>query len=233
VYLIKTPSYRVKVVSLDLDDTLWPIEPIINTAEKHFYSFAQENLSRISDALTIEALREKRLAFMMARTELHHNMTALRQEYINALLSEYEYSASFVEEIMARFMVDRNRVDFYPETLDTLEKLAERYTLVACTNGNADIFETAAAPYFSHSISSEDIGVGKPDKRMFNAVCKAAACRAPEVVHIGDNPQTDVLGALHAGMHSVWFNPDQLDWPHPQKPHTTISKLDQLLPLLQ
>ncbi len=232
MHLIKKPNFKVTVISFDLDDTLWPVAPIIIAAENNFYAKMQRLYPRISDALDSEQLRDQRIAYMQKRTELHHDLSTLRAQFIDSLLQEYDYPPDNEQALMREFKEDRNKVDFYPGTLEALKKLAENYTLVACTNGNADVFKTQAGEFFSHSISSENVGFAKPDKRIFQLLCKELNCRAPEVLHIGDNPQTDALGALHAGMHSVWFNRERIDWPHPQKPHATIEHLDELQPLL-
>lgn len=232
MHLIKNPSFRVTVISLDLDDTLWPVEPIIVAAEDNFYRQIQRQFPRISDALPNEQLRTKRIQYMQARPELHHDLSTLRTHFIDELLQEHDYAPDSERLLMQQFKQDRNKVDFYPGTLEALRKLAQKYTLVACTNGNADVFKTEAGQYFRHAISSEHVGVAKPDKRIFDLVCQKVGCRAPDVLHIGDNPQTDALGALHAGMHSIWFNREQQQWPHPQQPHATIKHLDELHELL-
>lgn len=232
MYLIKNPSFQVSVISLDLDDTLWPVEPIIIAAEDNFYGQIQRQYSRISEALSGDKLRKKRIAYMQSRTELHHDLSTLRAQFIDELLQEFDYPPDSEGLLMRRFKQDRNKVDFYPGTLEALNKLAQKYTLVACTNGNADVFQTDAGQYFQHAVSSEEVGVAKPDKQIFDLLCQKLQCRAPDVLHIGDNPQTDTLGALHAGMHSIWFNREQRQWPHPQKPHATIEHLDELHDLL-
>ncbi|MGB0867760.1 MAG: HAD family hydrolase [Granulosicoccaceae bacterium] len=230
--VIKKPSYNISVISFDLDDTLWPVAPIITAAENNFYRQIQDKYPRISNSLSNEQLRDKRIEYMRTRPHLHHDLSTLRTHFIDELLREHNYEADHERQLMRQFKEHRNKVSFYPGTLEALERLAAKYTLVACTNGNADVFKTQAGQFFSHSISSEKVGVAKPDKRIFASLCSALGCRAPDVLHIGDNPQTDALGALHAGMHSIWFNQHNADWPHPQRPHATITHLDELADLL-
>ncbi len=233
MHVIKNPNFEVSIISLDLDDTLWPVEPIIAAAEHNFYRQLQADYARITEAVDADQLRLQRMAYMRSRPHMHHDLTQLRIRFIDDLLLQHGYPVDSERRLMTQFQIDRNQVDFYPGTLEALEHLAKRYKLVACTNGNADVFKTAAAEFFSASISSENTGAAKPDKRIFDKLCQDMGCRAPDVLHLGDNPQTDTLGALHAGMHSVWFNRDQVQWPHPQQPHAAVASLDELINLLE
>ena len=63
------------------------------------------------------------------------------------------------------------------------------------------------ASYFDTLVLSDDIGINKPDPRIFGYALERAGVSAAESVLIGDNPLTDVAGALGAGWSAVWFNP--------------------------
>ncbi len=55
-------------------------------------------------------------------------------------------------------------------------------------------------------ITSEDVGAGKPDTRMFQSALDQAACAPHEAVMVGDSWSSDVMGACRAGIRAVWFN---------------------------
>lgn len=59
--------------------------------------------------------------------------------------------------------------------------------------------------YFSLFIFSDEIGVAKPDKKIFEFLLKYFDCQPSEVVHIGDIPRTDVKGAIDSGIKSILF----------------------------
>lgn len=61
-------------------------------------------------------------------------------------------------------------------------------------------------PYVDALITSEDVGVTKPDARIFASALAAARARADEAVMIGDSWLTDVAGARAAGVRAVWLN---------------------------
>jgi putative hydrolase of the HAD superfamily len=51
---------------------------------------------------------------------------------------------------------------------------------------------------------SEDVGVKKPDPRIFAAAAHAAGADLAGAWVIGDSPQADIAGAHALGLHSVW-----------------------------
>jgi putative hydrolase of the HAD superfamily len=95
---------------------------------------------------------------------------------------------------------------------EALSKLASRYTLVALSNGNADVFRTEAAPHFHSAISAQAFGVAKPDVRIFHAAAAQLNLAPDAVLHVGDDAMADALGALNAGMQAVWINADDHVW---------------------
>lgn len=57
-------------------------------------------------------------------------------------------------------------------------------------------------------VTSEEAGVEKPDPGLFALCREKAGCRSEECLFIGDSLKKDVRGALGAGMHALWFQPD-------------------------
>ena len=74
-------------------------------------------------------------------------------------------------------------------------------------------------------------GVGKPDRRIFEAAAQAAGVPPDEVLHIGDDAELDVLAALACGMQTAWVNRDDKLWPHAAEPHETVRSLAELTAL--
>ena len=82
----------------------------------------------------------------------------------------------------------------------------ERFALIAITNGNADVHKTALGPFFKLAFRADEVGSAKPDAKIFEVAMSAAACASNEMLHIGDSIETDVNGALNAGVTPIWFN---------------------------
>ena len=62
-------------------------------------------------------------------------------------------------------------------------------------------------PFFDFMVTSEEAGVEKPDPRFFARCNEKCACKANEVLFIGDNYDKDYTGAKNAGYHALWYNP--------------------------
>jgi putative hydrolase of the HAD superfamily len=47
---------------------------------------------------------------------------------------------------------------------------------------------------------------------MFEKALEFASVNADEVVHVGDHPINDIRAAKEMGMHTIWVNPEELEW---------------------
>jgi len=119
-------------------------------------------------------------------------------------------------------------VVLFDDATPALAFLAARFPVVALSNGNADIKTIGIAAYFRASVSAQAFGVAKPDARIFHAAAGAVGVSPEHVLHIGDDPGLDVLGALNAGMQTVWLNRPGHAWIHESKPHLSVTSLKQL-----
>ena len=74
-----------KAVLFDLDDTLWPIAPVIIEAEKILYAWLAEHAPRVAQQYTIETLRQARLELLASRPEFQLDLGALRRAGLRAV----------------------------------------------------------------------------------------------------------------------------------------------------
>lgn len=224
---------RIKAISLDLDDTLWPIWPTIARAEQVLHDWLALNApSTASRYATPHALRELRNEVERQRPELAHDMTALRRESIRAALSSAGDDPALTEPAFELFIAERHNVSFFPDALPALEMLAARYPLVSLSNGNADPARMGLAPFFVASVAALKVGVAKPHARIFHVAAEAVGVKPHEVLHVGDDMLLDVLGARAAGMQAVWINREGVHWPHEERPHLELPDLSGLVEAL-
>ena len=99
----------------------------------------------------------------------------------------------------------------YPEARPVLEALGGRCRLGLLTNGapliqRAKLAATGLADYFDSVIVSGEVGVGKPDAKVFELMLMSLGAEASKAIMIGNSLRSDVGGAKNAGIRSVWVN---------------------------
>jgi FMN hydrolase / 5-amino-6-(5-phospho-D-ribitylamino)uracil phosphatase len=224
---------RVHAMTLDLDDTLWPIWPTIQRAEQALNvwlcTHAPMSAALFANPVARQALRDH---VLNTRPELAHDLSAVRREAIRLALVRANEDPLLAEPAFEVFFAERHKVDLYEDALPALEWLAQRYPLVSLSNGNADVERVGLSGLFTASLSAATFGVGKPSEDVFHAAAHAAGVLPAQVLHVGDDAHLDVLGALGAGMQAIWVNRHAQTWMHAQQPHGTVSRLTELCELL-
>jgi HAD superfamily hydrolase (TIGR01509 family) len=225
---------KIRAITLDLDDTLWPIWPTIERAEKALSAWLEQKAPGAA-LVFLDPLARVELRKHVVRTqpELGHDLSALRRESIRLALHRGGEDTALAEPAFDVFFDERMRVDLFDDVRPSLAFLAARFPLVSLSNGTADIGRVGLGAFFSASVSAHAFGVSKPDPRIFHAGASAAGVTSEAVLHIGDDAALDVLGALGAGMQTVWVNRDTQVWSHEVSPHLTVATLHDLCDLLQ
>ncbi len=225
---------RIKAISLDLDDTLWPIWPAIERAEKVLQEWLIENTPMAAALFSSpSALREVREHMAASRPDLRSDLSSLRRESIRLALYRAGENPLLADAAFEVFFAERQRVILFEDAQPSLEFLAARFPLVSISNGNADLERVGLASYFRASISAREFGVGKPDPRIFHAAAGAVDLLPENLLHVGDDATLDALGALNAGMQAAWINRADHPWPHEAQPQVTLTNLTELCELFK
>ena len=219
---------KIKCLTFDLDDTLWDCAPVLYQAEKKCYQWLQRYYPKITAKYTEQQLFESRQQYMHKHPEQIFNLTQTRLNWLRLLASEFSYPLELAEDAFQVFWLARNQVTFFDGVLESLEQLSVNFSLGVISNGNADINHIGIGQYFDFSVSVMDVGVAKPDPAMFHYALRLANSKAEETLHIGDHPDFDVLGALNAGLHAIWYNPTQQNWLNEKKPTAIIQSLNEI-----
>ena len=222
----------IKVVTFDLDNTLWDVEPTLLAAEEEQRQWLLRNRPGAIESHDHESLWEFKQAVWRRHPELAHNVSEMRVRmlYELQLAAGYESEDALTGARLAFevFLQRRHAVVLYEEALGVLSDLARDYTLGALTNGNADIYKTDAGEYFDFAFLAEEVGASKPAPDMFHAALEACGALPGEIVHVGDSPEHDIHPARALGMHTVWMNSQGVDWPGGPGPDRSIGNLRQL-----
>lgn len=122
----------------------------------------------------------------------------------------------FGHELGETFPKERKKVPIlYDDVIPVLDELKKNYRLLLLTNGSPELQQTKLTltpelnPYFEHVVISGNYGKGKPDPGIFQYALSLMSLEAKEVIMVGDNLNTDILGANRAGVRSVWINRHQ------------------------
>ena len=218
------------VLSFDLDDTLWPVEPVMIAAEGAMLSWLNDQHPEIMRGQTPQDWRALRMKLAQRFPERSHDMTFLRHRALTEMFAAAGRPIAHADEAFEIFYAERNRVKLYDEVAASLTRLSKRYRLFALSNGNADLQRCGIAHWFEGHITAISAGAAKPDARIFIRLLDEAGVEAAQVLHIGDDPHLDVIGAARAGMQTAWLNRDAKTWPaHLPPPARTISTLAEII----
>ena len=198
----------IRLITLDLDGTLWNIWPTIARAEQRLYQWLTNHYPRIGAAHTPASLRALNGQFAAQHPELAHDVTALRRGGLALAAQQAGYHDFRLDQGFEIFLAERQRVELFPDTLPLLRALNAIAPLAALTNGNACVHRMQLSDYFHFQLSARDAGCMKPAAGIFHLACRMAGATAAQTVHIGDDYDADIMGAHRAGVRSIWFNPD-------------------------
>lgn len=212
-------SFTVRAISLDLDDTLWPFAPIGARIEQVLHDWFEIHSPRTAALFPVATMRDLRAQVFAEHPHLLHDMSALRRMTLQRALEGSDADMALLEPAYETFYAARNRVDFYPDALDALQRIARRVPLASLSNGNADLQAIGIGHLFSVQMHSRAHGAAKPEKSIFLATCEQLGLPPGDVLHVGDHVDADVCGAARAGLRSCWLHRDDHPgglqaWPH-------------------
>ena len=177
--------YGIRTITLDLDDTLWEIGPVIRRAERCLHHWLAEYYPRIVEMHAPEHIVELRAQVVSEFQDRSHDLTFVRRTVLARMGVAAGYGDDFVDDAFAVFDRERNTVELYPETRPVLESLASRYTLVAVTNGNARLDRIGIDDLFDAFVSASSAGA--PSLR-----ARSSMRRSAQVVPRRTRPCTSV-----------------------------------------
>lgn len=229
---------KYKTIFFDLDHTLWDFDTNsrqtleelydqYHLAQKGVHSFTafhqifnevNSDLWNQYDKGLIkgEVIRAERFKRILAPFEITD------QELIQQLSHDYLYACP-------------RKGTLLPGAIETLDYLHEKYDLSLITNGFDEVQHMKLASgkiahYFDHVVTSQQAGVKKPAKQIFEYALNLHQHEAHEAIMVGDNLETDIAGAINASVDAVFYNPQGAD--HEHDAHHEISTLQELQHLL-
>ena len=210
------PRKKIKLITFDLDDTVWPNHKVIVDAEKALWNFLINKVPQVKDDLTEENINRIRVELVEKDTSLKFNLTEFRKKVVKELLLRIGLDENeaiyYSNESFNEFFKARNKVQLYKDAKTILERLHRKVTIGSLSNGNADLSIIGIKTFFDFSISSKDVGSNKPSPPHFLKALELAECKPGEAIHIGDCPVNDVGGARNCNINTIWFNCEKNTW---------------------
>jgi putative hydrolase of the HAD superfamily len=238
---------RVQAIFFDLDDTLlddergWRIS-VSSTGSEIAGRHAGIDGNALAVAYAANSERLWRQFGAAPRTaEGQTSARELRLTIWRAVLAEFRPPLIGLAEEILHIYEGHRRANYscFPEVVPLLERLASVYPMAVITNGPSEgqrekLAVTGLDRYFQMVVTSNDIGVGKPDQAIFRHALDGLGVEACGALHVGDSLEADVLGAHNTGLTAVWLNRRgaQREGHHPV-PHHEIRSLSELNSLLE
>ena len=208
-------------IFFDLDDTLWnfsansalslrklyDISPILRKLFKSLDEFI--DIYHVNNAFMWDFYSKGLVSTNELKVERWRRTLATRQ---------FEVLTAVCEEL------DRNYLDILaqgsemiPGVIEMLERLTKKYLVAVLSNGfektqYKKLHYSGLEKYITRTIVSEEIGINKPNPKLFEYAVEETGASSP-VLMVGDNAETDVLGAMNAGWYSIWYNPNGKELP--------------------
>lgn len=196
----------MKALIFDLDDTLWPIAPVIMAAEAKLHEWMAQEAPAVVARYSIEDLRQRRQALVVTDARFSYDLWALRHTLLAQVFAELGVDVSKADQAMQVFAQERSRVALFPDVMPALDCLRERFVLASISNGFADLQAIGLDQHFSVSLAAHQFGCAKPDPRIFLAMLERLQLRPEECLYIGDDVRIDVQGAQQVGIRAAWVN---------------------------
>lgn len=207
---------RYKAIFLDWDDTIGDWSTAEHKALQDIYETYR--LDRLYPTFEdyVNAYRPYNLELwgMYGRGEVTkewlHLQRFLRPLLVNDANDANDEMVNLAHEIGAEFLRLTNKhFSVLPGAAEVVKALAKEYPLTIISNGFKEVqyykFEhSGLAPYFTHTIISEEVGINKPQPGIFEIALERNGIKADEAVMIGDSYSSDIAGAKAAGIDQIW-----------------------------
>ena len=200
---------NIKHIFFDLDHTLWDFE---FNSEKTFEQIFKMNLVGVDFNDFISKYKPINHKYWRLYREDKVSKEDLRYGRLTETFNElnYKISDSLIHTLAKEY------IDFLPNhnalfvgAIDILNYLKPKYQMHIITNGFEEVQHkkmknSDLLPYFDKIVTSEEVGVKKPNPKIFNYALEKSGAVAEESIMIGDNFEADILGAKNVGMHTIF-----------------------------
>ncbi|MDN3688056.1 YjjG family noncanonical pyrimidine nucleotidase [Cyclobacterium jeungdonense] len=205
----------------DLDHTLWDYDSNVRESLTELYT--QHRLADLGGS-NFEVFFD---AFQATNLELWDQFNSGKVD--RGQLRAIRFQKVFTKARLSTALIPRSLEDDFisltssktkviDQAVEMLQYLGEKYDLHIVTNGfnesqYAKLKASDLERFFKIIVTSESSGFRKPDQRIFAHTLREIGTESKDCLMIGDNPNSDILGARNAFIDQVHFNPENVKSP--------------------
>ena len=202
---------EVNNLFFDLDHTLWDFD---KNSDLTFFKILKKNNLNIDVSKFLNSYHPINRKYWDLYRENKVSKADLRYYRLSDTFKKLNYDIN--DNLINQLAIDyiEHLSDFnhlIPDTLIVLNSLKSNYRMHIITNGFKEVQKrklekSKLIQYFDSVTISEDVGVKKPHKLIFDHALTAANANVENSVMIGDNFNADILGALGVGMKAIYYD---------------------------
>ena len=229
---------QIKHIFFDLDRTLWDFETNAYKTLSELYeehALRKKGISDVDVFIDNYKMHNERLWELYRDGKVEKDV--LRSRRFKLTLQDFGIDDDCLASELGDQYIQKCplKTHVFPFTYEVLDYLKDKYHLHIITNGFEEVQyvkleQSKLLHYFEQVVTSEQVGVKKPNPEIFRYALVKAFCKPDESMMIGDDLPVDILGAKAMGMHQVYFNPEKTA--HQESIDFEISCLSQLQGLL-
>lgn len=179
------------------------------------------------DLVTKEFLRVDRFLYPL----LHGTKVASQIQSYTALSALAEQMSEDFLHLTTKYF------SLLPGAEELVRYLAKKYPLTVVTNGFIEVQyekfdKSGLRDCFSHIVLSEEVGCQKPNPRIFEEALRMNGLQAEDVVMIGDSWNSDIQGAINAGIDQIWVRKSKDPLPEGQSATYLVHTLSDVMEIL-
>ena len=212
----------IKHIFFDLDRTLWDFEKNSQTTLLQLikdFKLIEKGIDTADNFIKKYKIHNEELWELYREDKIKKE--ELRGKRFQLALAEYDIDDSELAEQFGLAYIKQSplKTTLFPYTHEVLLYLKKKYSLHIITNGFEEVqhiklASSDLAQYFDVIVTSEQVGVKKPNAKIFEFALEQAKAKPDECIMIGDDFPVDVLGAEQIGIQGVYFNPNKLAHKH-------------------